>query len=802
MKICIKQTTVGALALFFLLSTVGDNDVLAQELITQTVRGTVIDQTTRYPLVGAVVVLVGSEPLNGTTTNANGEFELNNVPLGRQTLDITFLGYQKRILNNLLIIGGKEQQLEVSLIENITQMQEVVVLGQKAKNRAQNQMAQVSARTFLVEETERFAGSLGDPARMVANYAGVTMQNDSRNDIIIRGNSPTGVLWRLEGVEMANPNHFAANGTTGGPVSMVNNNLLANSDFLTGAFPAEYGNALAGAFDLKMRSGNHYNTEFVGQIGFNGFELGAEGPLAKAKNGTNPSYLVNYRYSTLDLFNKMGFSMGTGTAIPEYQDLSFMVDIPGTKRGRFKVFGLMGKSYIELGRNYADTLGNSYSSRGQAIDYGSTLALVAATHTYFFNENSKLQSALSYQDAGNKAVVDSLRNKNKVVMPYYRGNQRESKLTASLKYSQKLDARQNMSIGLLADKFGINFLDSVYQYEYQRFITNSDVEGSLYLLRGYGEYQRKVATNQTLYAGMHLQYFASNPELAAEPRISYKWQATDRHAFYAGWGLHSQLQPKTVYFLETYNESSNTYRKTNNKLDMTRSQHFVAGYDWLPSPNFRVKLETYYQNLWNVPVKPSFPEFSMLNSGDNFGVANEDSLINNGKGENYGVELTIEKFLGKGYYFLMTASLFDSKYTGADGQWRNTAFNGNYVLNLLGGYELKLGNNRWITFDTKTVWAGGHRCVPIDMEVSKAGSSQEYDWSQAYNNKYNDYFRVDLRIGYKMNRAKYSQEWALDLQNLTNYQSIYAEAYDVEKQEVYQTYQQGFFPMFLYRIHF
>lgn len=774
----------------------------AQSTVSQTIRGTVIDQSTRYPLAGAMVKLVGSNPIVGTSTNDNGEFVLENVPLGRQSLEFTFLGYQKRVLNNLLLISGKELQLEVGLTEDMAMVDEVVVKADKAKNRAQNQMAMVSARTFSVEETERFAGSLGDPARMVANYAGVAMQNDSRNDIIIRGNSPSGVLWRMEGVEIANPNHFAANGTTGGPVSMINNNLLANSDFLTGAFPAEYGNALAGAFDLKMRSGNNHKTEYIGQIGFNGFELGAEGPLAKVKNGVNPSFLINYRYSTLDLFNKMGFSMGTGTAIPEYQDLSFLVDIPGTKHGRFKIFGLMGKSYIELGRDYTDTLGNSYSTRGTAIDYGSTMAMVAATHTYFFNENCKILSSISLQNAGSTAVVDSLRDNNNVVMPFYRGDQDEMKLSASLKYSQKVDARQFINMGLLADRFGINFLDSVYLYEYQKFVTNNDVSGNLYLLRGFGEYQRKIKSNQTLYTGVHLQYFVSNPEMAIEPRVSYKWQLSPKHSLTGGWGLHSQLQPKTIYFIETYDEASSSYHRTNTSLDMTRSQHFVAAYEWLPSNEFRIKMETYFQNLWNVPVKDNFPEFSMLNTGDNFGMPSEDSLMNKGKGQNYGLELTVEKFLSKGYYLLFTASLFDSKYSGADGVWRNTAFNGNFVTNLLAGYELKVGKNKWMTFDGKLVWAGGHRYVPIDLDESIANNSQEYDWSQAYDNKYDDYFRTDIRIGYKTNRPKWSQEWALDLQNITNYKSIYAESYDVAHQEVYQTYQQGFFPMLLYRVQF
>lgn len=142
-------------------------------------------------------------------------------------------------------------------------------------------MATVSARSFTVEETSRYAGSLNDPSRMAANYAGVSSTSDARNDIIIRGNSPLGVLWRLNGMEIPNPNHFGSLGTTGGPVSILNNNLLDKSDFLTGAFPAEYGNALAGVFDLQMRSGNNEKTEFLGQVGFNGFELGAEGPIGK-----------------------------------------------------------------------------------------------------------------------------------------------------------------------------------------------------------------------------------------------------------------------------------------------------------------------------------------------------------------------------------------------------------------------------------------------------------------------------------------------------------------------------------------
>jgi hypothetical protein len=179
-------------------------------------------------------------------------------------------------------------------------LDDVTVRPDIRKDQAINEMAVVSARSFTIDETERYAGSLGDPSRMAANFAGVTSVSDQRNDIVIRGNSPLGLLWRLEGLEIPNPNHFGSIGTTGGPISMLNINHLTNSDFYTGAFPAEYGNALAGAFDIRMRNGNNQKHEFMGQMGFNGFELGAEGPFS---SNSQASYMANFRYSTLEVLH-------------------------------------------------------------------------------------------------------------------------------------------------------------------------------------------------------------------------------------------------------------------------------------------------------------------------------------------------------------------------------------------------------------------------------------------------------------------------------------------------------------------
>ncbi len=789
------------LFLLLFLLTVFSSVVHAQNL-TQVIRGRVVDETTRFPLIGANVILLNSDPVKGTSTDKDGWFYLEDVPLGRQSIEIRYVGYRPGVVSNMLITSAKEVVLEIKLVEKVVHIDEITVRPTTRKDRALNEMALVSARSFTVEETERFAGSLGDPARMVSNYAGVMIQNDSRNDIIIRGNAPIGLLWRLENVNIPNPNHFGTLGTTGGPISILNNNLLSNSDFLTGAFPAEYGNALSGVFDLNMRSGNNQVREYTGQVGFNGFELGAEGPFTVRKSGPKASYLANFRYSTLEVFNKIGINIGTGEAIPKYKDLTFIVDIPGVKSGRFKIFGLWGDSFIDIGRETSDTAGNSYLPRGMAADYGSGLAVAGLSHTYFFNENTRIKSTLSYQTTNATAKVDSVRNNGLNTYPYYGSSQSENILSLSVAFTKKINKRHNYGLGFDINRYAVDFSDSIYRYNFRKFIYITDVSGDLMFFQAYGQWQFRISDELTVYAGLHFQYFGLNGDHAFEPRASVKWQFRQNQSLSLGIGKHSQMQPRIVYFYETFDTLNHSYFRTNENLKFTRSDHYVLGYDYSIPNRFRIKLEAYYQYLYDVPVKESFPEFSMLNAGDYFVIPIEDSLVNEGTGYNYGIEMTIEKFLGKGYYFLMTTSLFDSKYRGFDREVRNTAFNGSFVMNLLGGYEVELGRNKMLTLDLKTTWAGGKRHVPVDVNKSESEKKEIRDWSQAYVRRYSDYFRTDIRVGFKINGKKTSQEWALDLQNITAHKNIFMEGFDIEKGTVYNVYQQGFFPILLYRIRF
>jgi hypothetical protein len=769
----------------------------------QTIRGTVVDAFTGSPVIGANVIISESNPLIGTSTDANGEFEIKNIQPGRWSFSASILGYKSQSFSNVMVISGKETTLSFKLEEKVTTLGDVVVKASHSKVKPINEMALISTRSFSVEETERFAGSLGDPARMVANFAGVVVGNDARNDIVIRGNSPMGLLWRIEGVDVPNPNHFGAQGTTGGPVSMLNNNLLANSDFMTSAFPSEYGNAMSGVFDLNLRNGNKEKFEFTGQVGFNGFEAAIEGPIKLGKFIRNGSFILDYRYSTMDLVSKMGMDMGTGTAIPEYQDLSVIVDLPTSKIGRFKFVGLFGKSFISMGRNFNIDETTSHNQIGYATDFGAGLNVSLLTHTLMLSEKTKLKTSISYQNSSSTTQNDTIDYANESFFENYAGKLNEDKMTASMQLKHKFSARNNMTMGFSANKFITTFNDSAWVKKWMQRVTLTDVDNEpSTLYKAHVNWQHKFTDVLTLNSGLHYQLYDLNNESALEPRLGLQWQATDNQTFSLGYGLHSQIQPRTVYFDKDYNELTGVYTENNHNVKFTRSNHYVLGYDWNIAKNFRIKSEAYYQGIYNAPISKSDGSFSMLNAGSGYFIAEPDSLQNTGRGRNYGLELTIEKFLSDGYYALMTVSLYDSKYKGYDNTWRNTAFNSNFAINFLAGYEIKVGKKNYLTFDTRTVLSGGMRYIPIDLAASVAKQEQVYDNSHIYTDKYKSYFRIDFRIGFKQNWGKISQEWGLDLQNITSHKNLYSEQYNNQLKEITTIYQQGFMPMMLYRINF
>ncbi|MCX7862698.1 MAG: TonB-dependent receptor [Bacteroidales bacterium] len=778
--------------LFFLHKTIA-------QTLTQNIRGKVVDYITQTPLPGATIILQTKDTIFATTSNNDGYFILSKIPVGRHNIKVTFVGYKTEIFQNILLHSAKEIFLEIALKEQIETLNEVNVSAQKNKDKPLEQFATVSARSFQVEQTERFAGSLGDVARMVGNYAGVVMQNDSRNDIIIRGNSPIGVIWRLDDVEIPNPNHFAALGTTGGPVCMLNNNLLTNSDFYTGAFPAQFGNGISGVFDLKMRAGNNQKTEFTGQVGFNGFELGIEGPFSKKSYA---SYLVNARYSTLAVMHKLGFGTGTGAAIPYYKDLSFKIYVPLKNSSALSLIGLYGNSHIDMGSDIADTTATGYRIVDQHTAFESALAVTALTYQCSFGNHTRLKSIISHLQTTDGTILDNFDTTNSSMKPYFRSRNRVDVISIALHGKTKINQRNYVGYGITFKKHDISLTDSVLIKHWNRFIRLHEITKQFNTTQIYTQWQHWFSENIKSLAGFHYVINFINNEVTIEPRLGVEYNFARINTLSFGYGYHTQMQPYVVYYLLDYDSLNNEYRYTNKNIKSTRAHHFVVSYTLRLSENILFKIEPYYQWLFKVPVSTTIPSYSLINAGEFFNILAVDSLINKGFGKNTGIEFTLEQSLYKGFYWLSTFSLFDSKYKAYDNKWRNTAFNSRFVINTLVGYEFKIKERNFVTFDVKTIYAGGKRYVPIDLERSKLNGEVYYDFTKAYENKFNDYFKLDVRIGYKRNGKKSTQEWAIDLQNLTQNKAVIMQGYSTLRKQIYYIHQSAFYPMFLYRILF
>lgn len=767
---------------------------------TQIIKGVVRDEASKVPLASATVVLLNGTL--GTATDAEGNFRLTEVPIGRQSFRISYMGYEDRLVNDVIVTAGKEVTLNITLQEALRKLGEVTVTYKKAadKTRTNNDMAQVSARAFNMDETKRYAGALGDPSRMAANFAGVVSGNDANNDIVVKGNSPMGMLWQLEGLNVPNPNHFGSQGSTGGPVSMLNNNNLDKSDFITSAFPAQYGNALAGVFDIKLREGNREKHEFMGQVGFNGFEAGAEGPIGKNKR---TSYMLNYRYSTLGVFQAMGINFGTGAALPLYQDVNYKVTTRIGQKGKLSLFGIAGNSSIDFwGKDVDTTKSNMYDGDpfyNQQVKYSATATGISYEHQLSAKTSTKL--TVGYSTAAERVIGDSISTLDGSLIPSYFVKVKTGKLSGIWSLMHKINAKNNIQAGILYDQTTFDMIHTNREKDgsHRQYVNQT---GSFGLGQAYAQWKHRFNNSLSGVAGVHFQYLDIGGQTAVEPRMSLRYALNARHAVSVGYGLHHQAQNIYTYYLETQTPSGVQY--TNKDLGFTRSQHFVTTYDWNVTEHLRVRAEAYYQQISRVPVSIDASSFSALNAGAGFtGVVAEDSLVNKGKGHNYGLELTVERFFKHGYYFLVTGSLFNSRYQGSDGVERNTAFNAQHVLNVLAGKEFRVGKNgNVLALNLRLTSVGGRYLTPIDYDRSREKGEAVYRDEIAFSDKQKDYFRADLRIAFRREYKRSTLEIAVDFQNVTNNQNIFGQSYDSRTNRIKTTYQQGFFPVPMVRYTF
>jgi hypothetical protein len=724
-----------------------------QSDLFQNIKGNIFDVESNNPRIGATVLLLDLNPPKGATTDLNGNYKIDKVPVGRYTLQISFVGYDPVIVTDIIVMSGKEVVNNVGLKQSVTQMKDVTVKAHYQKDRPMNTMASVSARSFSVEETRRYAGGLDDPARLASSFAGVAMNSISDNGIMVRGNSAKGVSWRLEGVDIPNPNHFeGANVAGGGLVTIFSSQMLANSDFYTGAFPAEYGNALAGVFDIKFRTGNNERREHTVQAGVLGIDLSSEGPF---KIGGKATYLFNYRYSTFGIIKAI---LPSNMGIPDYQDLSFKLNFPN-KHGSLSVWGI-GSIDNWAKPEISDSTKWETADDRTFFDWHLKMGAIGMNYRIILGEKTYINTMLA--GTGTLNNMDQNRfDDNMVPQPNWLLEDNSSKIVLSSFANHKFNNR-------ITFKTGINYTTLFYNLDLNSTVNNDPAtfanfvkeKGISSFWEFYAQTKYDFKNNLTLYGGINTMYALLNSDFSFDPRVSVRWEFTSDHSLSFGFGKHSQLEELKIY-LVNHNENGKI-SLPNATLGLSHSLQYVFGYDWHINDKMRFKVESYFQYLYNIPGKPG-TSYSMINFTQDWTF--RDSLSNNTKGQNYGVDVTLERFLNNGFYFLVTTSIFNSIYRGADDVWRNTKFDKGYVANILAGKEFYLRNHKVLGINGRLNLMGGDRESPVDIAKSEEQKTVIYDDTKAYSSRMPSERFLDLTITYRINKLHHSSIWALQVKN-------------------------------------
>ena len=759
------------------------------------IRGRVTDGASGRALACVTVTALSSNSATETTTDASGYFRLNGLPMGRHDIQFRCAGYEPAVYREIMVGSVKDVFVEMVMQESIHGLDEAAVRPKVNREAPLNWMALTDARMFSVDEASRYAGGFDDPARLATAFAGVS-GGTNNNGIAVRGNPPQFVQWRIEGVESANPVHFSdITGVGGGIITALSTQVLGNSDFFTGAFPAEYGNALSGVFDMQLRNGNSQKYEHTAQIGTLGVEVASEGPFAKGKEA---SYLFSYRYSSMALLGGLLSDLIGDAAGMRYQDLSFKINLPAGRGGTFSVWGIGIIDHFL--QRAPDDVSKWHNIFDIDADFRQQKAIGGIGHTAFTGTKAYLKSALAVNYARKQIAAEHVyTDKSKLEVTDMQNTNWNVAFNTYLntKFSAAHTNRTGFNITALFFDLDYFMVPDVNRVPPGDMLHYAKGTGNSALFSAFSQSSFRLNSYLTANVGLLGMYFRLNGKATVEPRAGIRWQAFAKHAFGLAYGKHSQRETLDYYFVETSPEDG---AFANKNLNFSKAHHLVVSYDLAISEHLHLKVEPYYQYLYDIPVEKD-SRMSLINQRDFFMML---PLVNGGKGKNYGIDCTLEHDLHKGYYYLLTASLFDARCTGADGKWQHTRLDRNYILNALGGWEWKTGKQKQniLNVSLRFTLQGGERFIPVDEAESKAQRGIIYDHSQAYKERLPAEFITHLTAGYKINRNRLSHEITLKVINLTGNMEFggYTYNYHTDNTEMYMS--AGVIPNISYKIEF
>jgi len=748
----------------------------AQEIIGS-VSGKVQDAAGAVLSGASIAVFQNSDtPVTGVASDTGGKFSLQLAP-GRYKLVVSFTGHQSRE-SELLVIAGKSNVLSVTLEEVPTELEEVVVSPEPVNG--------TGLTSVSIEKTLRVPANFFDPVRMLTSYPGVIAANDQANSIIVKGYSPNHVLWRVEGLDVVNPNHLANAGTmgdkptaNGGGVSILSAQVLDRTDFRSGYLPTGYGNGLAGIMDMKLRAGATDKTQYTAQASLIGLDLAAEGPLNKEKGS---SFLVNYRYSTIGLLSSMGVDFGDEAI--NFQDLTFSLSAPRKNGSKLSAFGFMGSSKNVFNAKPEaewEEEKDRYDIAFKGLTYG--IGLVNHSKPGTWNFVSGLSFSGQVQERNSQSMPLQDPNTPHVYSESY--DARNIIISGFVKANRKLGAYGNLETGVRLNQYLQSLKNVTNTQAYLDIFTplsRGRVNGLL--MQPYASWTKYVGTWH-LNAGLQYVRFAFNNTDSWEPKLSVTKSGKNNVVSLSA-GTTSQMQQTQNYLVVG-----------SKGIGFTRSHQALA--EWKTQLPGALKLTTsaFYHWIENAPVVRDEPYYSTLNQWD--GYIWNDTLVNTGKGRNYGVEASLEKRFYNNLYFILSGSRYEAKfYNGTT--YLNSRFNTKFTSSLLVGKEWNK-KNRSFGVHARALYLGGLRQPLIDLVATEQVGTTIYQEQNGFL-RLPDYFRTDLRVSWRKNKPGYTRTLSIDIQNVTSQQNTAFTYYDTFLQKETTKYQLGIIPVLAYRVDF
>lgn len=740
------------------------------ELPTQSLRGQVVDGASGAPISSATITLMETNLM--TRTDSNGYFQLETVPVGRYKMKITHEGYRSWIEREMLISSGKRAFKKIHLESAVVELQELHVQPRGNRNGTINEMAVLGGQRISVEEASRYAGSMDDPGRLVSSLAGVSHSSISSNGVSVRGNAPALLQWRLEGVEIPNPNHFAdLEALGGGFLSALSPNVLGNSDFFQGAFPSEYNNAISGVFDMYLREGSTDAFQHTIQLGILGLDVASEGPISK-KHGS--SYLFNYRYSTTKLLEnlrgkeKMGGTLG-------YQDLNIKLSFPTEKYGDFKLWGIGLIDEVDpIPEDPEDWL---YIEEGFLAAAKQRSGAAGLSHAYrFANQRTSLHTSFAFTHLDNR-VDERFQETAHASRPKTDLQSRTDTWVLTSQVKHKFSARHLHKSGLTITRYhhGLNL--KLMPNLGEEMVPSADYRGHTELLSAFSNSRFDISPNLDVSLGLSLQYLTLGKEISVEPRLGMKWSPVEHTSFAIGYGLHSRMERPDTYFVRDENG-----HLPNIALGLTKGHHFLLTYQWHVTQDMRLQIEPYYQYLYQVPVAADGSSYSILNRDAYYF---SQQLTDRGHARNYGVDISFSKYMTDGFYYRGTVSWFDSKFQDGQGRWFSSRYDRGFIVNGLIGKEWMLGRNR-LGINLRVSLLGGKRYTPVDREatLSHPHKQVQYQEDQAYSRQFDPMLFGDFSITYRLNREKVGHEFALKSVNATGEKDYLEHRFNIQEEKI------------------